>query len=137
MKTKMLSTMLILLLAPFVANAIPCGTAGAVIPDGRIGPLRPIDTTADQAIFTRVVAGHSYSFEVAGPFSNFQNNSFSATFNNGGCSFVNGVGFVDTTNASPSVLNGDQNFVRASYIAQSDQFLWTTVHMVAGTATNY
>src|SRR5579859_440462 len=137
MKTKILSMTVILLLSPFVANAIPCSITGGIIPDGRIGPLRFIDNTADQSMFTRVVAGHSYSLEVASQFSTFLNNSFTATFNTGGCNFVNGVGFVDTTNASPSTLNENQDIARAIYIAPANMYIYTTVHMISGTATDY
>ncbi len=129
---------MVLLLAPFMANAIPCNSAGSIIPDGRMSPLTTIDTTADKWMASRVVAGHSYSLEVAAPSAGVSNATpISATFGTGFCNFSNGTGFVDTTDASPTVLGVNGNFARASYIATIDRYVYTTVHVTGGSNTTY
>jgi hypothetical protein len=131
-------TMMVLLLAPLMANAaIPCNHAGSIVPDGRMSPLTTIDTTADQWMASRVVAGHSYSLEVSAPFGGAPNTTISAAFNTGPCSFSNASDFVDTTNTSPTVLGVNGNFARASYTAPTDRYVYATVHVTGGSSTNY
>src|SRR5260370_42516017 len=104
MKIRIVIMIMVLLLAPFMANAIPCNSAGSIIPDGRMSPLTTIDTTADKWMASRVVAGHSYSLEVAAPSAGVSNaTTISATFGTGFCNFSNVTGFGDTTDGSPTV----------------------------------
>lgn len=124
------------MLMPLMGNAA-CSYVGSVVPDGRItGYNYNVSTGTDAALFTRVVAGHSYSLEAFGQFSLFGSNGFTAFFDQGGCATANGAGFVDTTNVLPSPTQAsiDQNFARASYISPSNQYIRVTLHAITGSS---